>query len=80
MPKAKIAISLTAQILERLDRLVQNKTFLNRSQAIETALAEKLDRLDRVRLARECSKLDPAYEKELAEDGFSEELSRWPEY
>ena len=80
MPKAKIAISLTAQILDRLDRLVQNQTFLNRSQAIETALAEKLDRLDRVRLAGECSKLDPTEEKELAEEGFPEELSRWPEY
>ncbi len=80
MPKAKIAISLTAQILDRLDRLVQNQTFLNRSQAIEAALAEKLDRLDRVRLAGECSKLDPAEEKEFAEEGFAEELSRWPEY
>jgi Arc/MetJ-type ribon-helix-helix transcriptional regulator len=80
MPKAKIAISLAAGTLERLDRLVENKTFLNRSQAIESALAEKLDRLDRVRLARECSKLDPAEERELAEESFSEELTRWPEY
>lgn len=80
MPKAKIAISLAEQTLERLDRLVQNKIFPNRSRAIETALTDKLDRLDRVRLARECSKLDPVQEKELAEEGFSEELSRWPEY
>ena len=80
MPKAKIAISLAAQTLERLDRLVQNKVFPNRSQAIETALMDKLDRLDRVRLARECAKLDPVQEKELAEEGFSEELSRWPGY
>ena len=80
MPKAKIAISLTAQILERLDRLVRNSTFLNRSQAIEAALLEKLDRLDSVRLARECRKLDPVEEKELAEEGFAEELTRWPEY
>jgi metal-responsive CopG/Arc/MetJ family transcriptional regulator len=80
MPKAKIAISIADHLLRRLDRLVQNKTFLNRSQAIETALAEKLDRLDKIRLARECGKLDPAYEKEIAEEGFSEELSRWPEY
>jgi len=80
MPKAKIAISLAEQTLARLDRLVQNRIFPNRSQAIENALTDKLDRLDRVRLARECSKLDPALEKELAEEGFSEELSRWPEY
>lgn len=80
MPKAKIAISLDEQTLERLDRLVRDKVFVNRSQAIEAAVKEKLQRLDRVRLARECQKLDPAYEKELAEEGFSEELSRWPEY
>ncbi|MBN2409013.1 MAG: ribbon-helix-helix protein, CopG family [Candidatus Aminicenantes bacterium] len=80
MPKAKIAISLAAQTLERLDHLVRNKTFLNRSQAIEAALLDRLDRLDRVRLARECGKLDPAEEKKLAEEGFAEDLSRWPEY
>jgi metal-responsive CopG/Arc/MetJ family transcriptional regulator len=80
MPKAKIAISLDAQTLERLDLLVREKIFPNRSQAIEAVLAERLDRLDRIRLARECSKLDPVHEKELAEEGFSEELSRWPEY
>jgi Arc/MetJ-type ribon-helix-helix transcriptional regulator len=80
MPKAKIAISLAEQTLERLDLLVREKIFPNRSQAIEAALAEKFDRLDRTRLARECRKLNPAQEKELAEEGFTEELSRWPEY
>jgi Arc/MetJ-type ribon-helix-helix transcriptional regulator len=78
--KAKIAISLSEQTLESLGRLVRNKTFANRSQAIEAAVEEKLRRLDRVRLAQECQKLDPAYEKELAEEGFTEELSKWPEY
>lgn len=80
MPKAKIAISLGEQTLERLDLLVREKVFPNRSQAIEAVLTEKLDRLDRTRLASECGKLDPVEEKELAEEGFTEELSRWPEY
>ncbi|MGB7294520.1 MAG: ribbon-helix-helix domain-containing protein [Candidatus Aminicenantales bacterium] len=80
MPKAKIAISLAEQTLNRLDRLVRDKVFPNRSQAIEAALMDALDRLDRVRLARECAKLDPAQEKELAEEGFSEEISRWPKH
>ena len=80
MPKAKIAISLGEKTLERLDLLVRDKIFPNRSQAIEAVLTEKLDRLDRTRLTRECGKLDPVEEKELAEEGFSEELSRWPEY
>jgi len=80
MPKAKIAITLDEQTLNRLDRLVRNKVFPNRSQAIEAAVEEKLQRWDRVRLALECQKLDPIQEKEFAEDGFSEELPRWPEY
>jgi Arc/MetJ-type ribon-helix-helix transcriptional regulator len=80
MSKAKIAISLGEQTLERLDLLVREKIFPNRSQAIEAVLTEKLDRLDRTRLARECAKIDLVEEKELAEEGFSEELSRWPEY
>lgn len=42
MAKAKIAISLSEQMLEGLDRLVRNKTFANRSQAIEAAVEEKL--------------------------------------
>ena len=41
---------------------------------------EKLERLARSRLARECAKLDPACEKAIAEEGMSEELGRWPEY
>jgi Arc/MetJ-type ribon-helix-helix transcriptional regulator len=80
MPKAKIAITLEKEMLERLDRLVQNGAFVNRSQAVESAVVEKLRRLDRVRLAEECQKLDPAFERELAEEGLSEEISEWPEY
>jgi len=80
MAKAKIAISLSKQTLARLDGLVRSRAFSNRSQAIESSVEEKLERLDRIRLARECRKLDPAHEKELAEEGFAEELSRWPEY
>jgi Arc/MetJ-type ribon-helix-helix transcriptional regulator len=80
MAKAKIAISLSEQTLGRVDRLVRSGAFSNRSQAIESAVEEKLERLDRVRLARECQKLDPAHEKELAEEGFAEELSKWPAY
>ena len=43
-------------------------------------MEEKLERVDQNRLARECEKLDPAFEKALAEEGLSEELTEWPEY
>jgi len=80
MAKSKIAISLDEGTLEKLDLLVQKDVFPNRSQAIQTALQEKLKRLSRSRLARECAKLDPDFEKSLAEEGLSEETATWPEY
>lgn len=80
MPKAKIAITLNEKALSRLDRLVKDGVFANRSLAIESAVEEKLSRLDRVLLAQECLKLDPGFEKELAEEGFAEDASKWPGY
>ena len=41
---------------------------------------EELERLDLTRLARECAKLDPQFEQELAEEGLAEDLAEWPEY
>lgn len=66
MPRSKVAISLDESTLARLDRLVERTVFPNRSQAIQEAVEEKLARLDRSRLARECAKLDPSFEKALA--------------
>jgi len=80
MPKAKIAISIDDQVLARIDGLVRSGHFSNRSQAIEAAVADKLDRLGRARLALECAKLDRTFEKELAEECLSEESAGWPEY
>jgi metal-responsive CopG/Arc/MetJ family transcriptional regulator len=80
MGRAKVAVSLEEDTLGQLDRLVKEAVFPSRSQAIQEAVEEKLARLERRRLARECAKLDPAAEKALAEEGLSEELSEWPEY
>ena len=51
------------KILDKLDRLVRIRIFANRSQAIEIAIEEKLQRLEQTRLARECAKLNPDFEK-----------------
>jgi Arc/MetJ-type ribon-helix-helix transcriptional regulator len=80
MPKTKVAITLEQALLEQLDELVARGRFPNRSQAIEAAVADTLQRLAGVRLARECAKLDPAEEKALAEEGMGAELAAWPEY
>lgn len=80
MARSKVAISLDQSTLNRLDQLVKKQVFPNRSQAIEEAVAEKLARLEKSRLAQECAKLDPAFEKALAEEGLSQDLTEWPEY
>ena len=78
--RAKVAISLDGQTLGRLDRLVKAQVFPNRSQAIQLAIDEKLARMDKSRLARECAKANPTHEKAIAEEGMSWELAEWPEY
>ena len=80
MSTAKIAITIEEEMLGKLDRLVSSKVFPNRSKAIQEAIKEKLSRVNRSRLARECAKLDPAVEKAIAEEGFSQEIDHWPEY
>ena len=78
--KSKIAITMDEEIVRQLDYLVMQKSYKNRSQAIEEAVEEKLDRLKRGRLSRACAKLDPVVEKELAEEGLAEDVDNWPEY
>jgi metal-responsive CopG/Arc/MetJ family transcriptional regulator len=80
MPKTKVALTIDADLLEQVDQLVIQQRFRNRSQAIESALADKLQRLARTRLAREAAKLDPAEEKRVAEEGLVDALDSWPEY
>ena len=80
MSKAKVAISIDERALEKVDDLVRRGVFPNRSQAIEKAVFDTLERIEKSRLALECAKLDPAAEKELAEEGLSGELHGWPEY
>jgi metal-responsive CopG/Arc/MetJ family transcriptional regulator len=56
MATRKVAISLDSTLLQQLDRLVAERVFSNRSQAVQDAIRDKLDRLARTRLARECAK------------------------
>ena len=80
MATAKIAISLDEGTVKRLDRLVKNRIFPSRSKVIQDAVEEKLNKMGKGRLARECAKLDPEFEKALAEEGLSGEADQWPEY
>jgi len=80
MARSKIAITIDQKTLNRLDLCVKSNIFPNRSRAIQEAVAEKLERLDKTRLALECAKLDPKFEQELSEEGFEMEIDEWPEY
>lgn len=80
MTKAKVAITLERSVLDELDELVSRRLFDNRSQAIEIAVVEKLERHKRVRLVSALNDLDPLEEASLADEGLQTELSSWPEY
>ena len=80
MRKTKVAITLDSALVNELDELIAERRFPNRSQAIEAALADKLARLARTRLAGEAAKLDQREEKALAEHGLGTDLDAWPAY
>lgn len=80
MGSVKVAITLDSATLVHVDRLVSASIFPNRSRAIQLAVSEKLARMERGRLASECAKLDPSFEKALAEEGLGKDLEAWPEY
>ena len=69
MPVSKIAITIEESTLTRLDRLVREKKYPNRSRAIQVALEEQMAKIEQTRLIEECSKLDPDEEKAFAEEG-----------
>ena len=80
MSKEKIAITLDREFIGELDRLVGEHVFQNRSQAIQEAVSEKLLRMKRSRLAMECAKLEPNFEKTMADEGLAEDTEQWPQY
>jgi metal-responsive CopG/Arc/MetJ family transcriptional regulator len=80
MAKMKVAVTLDTRTLSRVDRLVKDARYPNRSQAIEAAVNGQLDRLEHRRLAEECAKLDPAAEQALADEGLGVDEGLWPEY
>jgi metal-responsive CopG/Arc/MetJ family transcriptional regulator len=69
--KAKIAITLDEDFIGELDRLVGEHVFQNRSQAIREAVSEKLSRMKRSRLSIACAKLEPAFERTMADRSWT---------
>ena len=80
MTAAKIAISIDASLLKRVDTLVRRKLFRSRSEVFQFAIGEQIDRFDDDAFARECSNLDPIEEQAMADYGLSTEVAEWPAY
>ncbi len=78
MATTKVAITVDQQLLKLIDRWVSQGRYPNRSQAIQAAVREKVDRWGRIRLWEEVAKLNPKEERGLAEESFAGEA--WPEY
>src|SRR2546428_13335741 len=74
---AKVAITIEEELLKRVDRMVEQRRFPNRSRAIQEAVREKLERMDRGRLARECAELNRGLGREMAGEGVAGELRGW---
>jgi metal-responsive CopG/Arc/MetJ family transcriptional regulator len=83
MGAAKFAISVDESLLKKLDQLVKKGLFPNRSRAFQAAMKEKIERLEHIRLARECAKLDKLdkrAEQAMADELSEKDLEIWPEY
>ncbi|HTM63158.1 MAG TPA: ribbon-helix-helix domain-containing protein [Gammaproteobacteria bacterium] len=80
MSVAKIAVSIDAEQLKKIDYYVKKHVFKTRSEAFRIAINQTLDELEHNRLARECSKLEISEEQEMADQGLEEDLGAWPKY
>lgn len=80
MNSAKITISIEPSLLKRVDSLVRRKMFRSRSELVQVAVSEQIERLDEDALSRECAKLDPAEEQAFADMGLSNDGTEWPAY
>lgn len=80
MTATKVAVTIDHTLLQHVDQLVAQKIFPSRSRAVQEALQALVHRQERSRLAKECAKLDMAFEQSMAEEGMEEELAQWPTY
>lgn len=80
MTIAKIAVSIDAKQLKKIDFYVKKHVFKTRSEAFRIAINHTLEALEHNRLARECDKLNVSEEQEMADFGLGEDLDVWPKY
>lgn len=79
MGAKKFAISIDEALVKKLDRAVKSGSVKNRSKALQLALSEYLIKLEIDEVKRECLKLNPKEEREMANE-FVENAESWPKY
>lgn len=78
--KAKIAITIDEEYLNKIDCLVKEHVVPSRSSIIEEAIQDKLVYFDHELLIQECQKLNKDEEQEMSEQGMNIESEEWPKY
>ena len=78
MPTTKVAITVDQKLLRLVDRWVIQGRYPSRSQAIQAAVREKIERWNHTRLADEVAKLNPKEDRAMAEEAFAGDA--WPEF
>ena len=83
-PKKRLRLfyvfSIPHDTVEGIDRLVQQGKHKNRSQAIQNALKEYLQKSEKQKLYAEIDKLDQKEEMKVAEEGFDAVNEIWEDY
>ena len=80
MNKSKITITVSPLVLNRLDAWVQSEHYASRSEAIEKAVEEQLQRLERKRLSDQCALLEVDEEQAMADMGLAADAAAWPAF
>ena len=82
MGKSTITVTLTLDdsVIESIDKLVENSVYPNRSMAIRKAVERKFKRIDDAAFERELAKMDPEFERRMAEEFLPMYPSEWTEY
>jgi len=80
MSASKITISIDRRLLQKMDYFVAHKVFKTRSQAVQTAVGETVERLEHKRLEKESAKLNKDFEQQMADESLVKDKEKWPKY
>jgi metal-responsive CopG/Arc/MetJ family transcriptional regulator len=70
MSTTKIVVSIDEKTIKKIDLYVTKHVFKSRSHAFQISINQTLEHLEHSLLAKECEKLDVAFEQEMADFGI----------